>query len=709
MAEFYVAPDGNDKGAGNERQPFATLDRARRAVRELLDGGARRDVHVAIRGGVYQVRQTIVFGLEDSAPEGCTITYQAYPGEQPIFSAGVPITGWRKVCVPIEDLPQAAAGKIWAASLPDGPGSFKTLYQGQGQLPRARTEGFSPTRDGKSTRSEDTRTIAFPAGAMRDWENLQDIEVVMVTGWPWTMNLLPLESVDEPQLIARTAVRGTYDLIRPRWGKFEKSAYVENTLDGLRKPGHWVVDRPKRLIYHWPIGEEPGNDIVAPALTELIRIEGDIEYDGPTDQPVRGVVLRGLSFTHGDRYAWQPDQRGWGLQHDWELFDRPTAMVRLRGAEQCVVEHCHFTNAGSTGIRLDLHCQHNTIDRNTFAHIGGVGVLLAGYGLGTKDVNQHNHITANHIHHIGEKFWHSPAIFAWQSGENRIAHNLTHHTPYSGIVVSGRIIWDRSGNGECARTIRWAEIDRELGAAFEKTPDWEMREPFMHSRRNVVERNEIHHAIERLTDGNGIYVSGAGRGNIVRENFVHDCPHENFAEGIRCDDDQYDAVVERNVLWRLGGMATYVTIKGRNHVTNNIFAEPLTSPVRGMLSLEFVPGQFIAGSDIRRNIFYTTAAGTKFCFQGHCYYDTTTWLRDANADRNLYFSTADPHWGRAHIEAEQGYGSEMNSVVADPMFVDAENGDFGLREGSPALALGFEPIDMSRIGPDGVSSKQPSR
>jgi len=38
------------------------------------------------------------------------------------------------------------------------------------------------------------------------------------------------------------------------------------------------------------------------------------------------------------------------------------------------------------------------------------------------------------------------------------------------------------------------------------------------------------------------------------------------------------------------------------------------------------------------------------------------------------------------------------SVAADPLFVDWRAGNFSLRPGSPALRLGFTPIDQSRIG-----------
>ena len=48
----------------------------------------------------------------------------------------------------------------------------------------------------------------------------------------------------------------------------------------------------------------------------------------------------------------------------------------------------------------------------------------------------------------------------------------------------------------------------------------------------------------------------------------------------------------------------------------------------------------------------------------------------------------------------QDAGHDRESVVSDPMFVDAEHSDFRLKEGSPALARGFEPLGLERAGPD---------
>ena len=56
----------------------------------------------------------------------------------------------------------------------------------------------------------------------------------------------------------------------------------------------------------------------------------------------------------------------------------------------------------------------------------------------------------------------------------------------------------------------------------------------------------------------------------------------------------------------------------------------------------------------------------------------------------------------------QAAGHDKDSLIADPLFVDPEQGDFRLRPGSPAAKIGFEPWDLSDVGPrpQPVASKQ---
>ncbi|MDB2673516.1 hypothetical protein N9Y81_01040 [Akkermansiaceae bacterium] len=110
-ADFYVSTDGNDKGSGKIDDPFATLERARDAVRKLktqIDKG----ITVQIRGGEYRPSETIIFGPVDSG-KNSNITYEAIPGETPIFSSDLDLGGWEKLETPPPFLPKAAHGKVW--------------------------------------------------------------------------------------------------------------------------------------------------------------------------------------------------------------------------------------------------------------------------------------------------------------------------------------------------------------------------------------------------------------------------------------------------------------------------------------------------------------------------------------------------------------------------------------------------------------------
>ena len=48
--------------------------------------------------------------------------------------------------------------------------------------------------------------------------------------------------------------------------------------------------------------------------------------------------------------------------------------------------------------------------------------------------------------------------------------------------------------------------------------------------------------------------------------------------------------------------------------------------------------------------------------------------------------------------AWQALGKDATGRIADPQFADALGLDFTLQPGSPALAMGFQPIDMSTVG-----------
>ena len=573
-AEFYVSPDGSDTWTGklatpNKAKsdgPFASLEQARDAVREMKKNGADRDITVQVRTGQYHLKKTIVFGLPDSGKGDSTITYEAFPGEKPVFSSGVEITGWKKLDGENSTLPKAARGKVWVANVDR---RFLTLFDDSGRLPRARSAGFIPVAS--NAKQSGKTKLSFPPDMplpLRNWSNLGDADLIVRPHHAWVVNILPISSIDLKKRTVTTAIPATYKMEELHFLNGTESAWIENVIEALDEPGEWVLNSKEGKLYLWPRVDGSPNGIMAPLLQELVRVEGKIDVDGPTDTPVRNLHFRGLTFTHGETYRVKANDKG--LQHDWDLHDKPNALLRFRGAENCVIEKCHFTQSGGGAIRVDLLGRNNKIHHNHIEHIGATGILLCGYGPGTKDVSHNNLVFNNHIHNVGEIYWHSPGVFLWQSGENRVANNLIHHVPYAGIIVSGVMtdFLSKGGDGrELVRTIRREEVGRLTGKLR-----LEQIRPFLHSHDNRIEYNEIHHAMETLADGNAIYIRGSGAGNIIRRNYIHHLLSTvALQSAIRTDGGQRDTLIAENLIYKCTSQG--IQVKLNNRAENNLIVD----------------------------------------------------------------------------------------------------------------------------------------
>jgi len=73
-------------------------------------------------------------------------------------------------------------------------------------------------------------------------------------------------------------------------------------------------------------------------------------------------------------------------------------------------------------------------------------------------------------------------------------------------------------------------------------------------------------------------------------------------------------------------------------------------------------------------------------------------LVQTDMDKNLYYHPTDLHWMDEHLLKMQAVGKDKANLFGDPLFVDPAGGDFSFRPGSPALALGIEPLDVSKMG-----------
>ncbi|MBN1445899.1 MAG: right-handed parallel beta-helix repeat-containing protein [Candidatus Omnitrophica bacterium] len=135
MQQYFVSTEGNDRWSGKKDRPasdgtdgpFATIHAARDAIRRLkLAGRFNEPVEVLIRGGLYAMTKTFYLRGADGGTEECPITYGAYPGETPVLSGGMCISGWSD-----------EGNGIYAARLPDNR-FFRQLFCNGQRMTRCR-------------------------------------------------------------------------------------------------------------------------------------------------------------------------------------------------------------------------------------------------------------------------------------------------------------------------------------------------------------------------------------------------------------------------------------------------------------------------------------------------------------------------------------------------------------------------------------------
>lgn len=141
----HVSLDGSDEWSGGLAEPnaeatdgpFATVLRAREAVRELIREGLEGDVVVRIGPGTHYVGQTFELGPEDSGDQNHWIIYSGTDRGDAVLSGGRPVTGWRR----LED-------DLWCADIPEvaeGTRTFRQLFVDGKRQVQARYPDYDPT------------------------------------------------------------------------------------------------------------------------------------------------------------------------------------------------------------------------------------------------------------------------------------------------------------------------------------------------------------------------------------------------------------------------------------------------------------------------------------------------------------------------------------------------------------------------------------
>ena len=651
---FFVATNGNDAWSGRlvspkhgeSDGPFATLPRALAAAREFnaRQGSKTGSATILVRAGKYFLTAPLVLRPEDS-----NLRMVAYSKERPIISGGRRITGWKEVT--------ESGKKLWAAEIPEvreGKWFFRELWVNGERRIRARhpNKGYLSIESLPDKAAEWTKghtRFQFRAGDLKAWSSVTNAEVVAMSRW--VESRLPVTSVNEAEHIVNFGKRSVFELQK------DDLYYVENMFEALDTPGEWYLDAANGTLFYAPkSGERPDKiEAIAPFLDQVLRLEGQSQAGKFLDR----VEFRGLSFANTE----------WSLSSESAGFSQAAVgvpgAVWCEGVRACEFTDCTFAHLGTYGLELARGCQSNRISRCEFADLGAGGIKIGETAIRTTtgEQAQGNEVADCRIHHGGKMFQSAIGVWIGQSPNNVLSHNLIHDFYYTGISIG----WT------------WG-----YGPAL--------------ASNNIVEFNHIHH-IGVASDGDGpvlsdmagIYMLGKQPGTRVVNNLWHDMAATKYGGwGIYTDEGSSGILIESNLVYRTTHGGFHQHYGETNIVRNNIFAFARDQQLQRSREEDHVSFSFTS------NIVYfdkgvllgSTWKNDKFILDRNIYWD----MRQSAKPGEMKFAgvTLDQWHNRGHDE---------NSLIADPMFISPSQNDFRLKRDSPALKMGFHPIDLSGVGP----------
>jgi hypothetical protein len=608
------------------------------------DGAALAKAIAQARGAKGPVRIVLADGRYELAepitiPEqgsADSLTITAATNAQPVISGGRVIRGWKH---------NSMNPNIWTADVPgasEGKWKFRELFVNGKRKIRARTPNNGFFRiDGASSEEKPMKLKFHGEDIKKRWTAFGEVEVVALLAWSDIR--MQIREVDEANHIA--TLSGD-----PRPSNKEANAqyWVENALQFVDSAGEWYLNSRAGVLYYWP---EPGEDItkaevIAPVLEDLVILKGT------PDEPIRNVKFSGIEFSHTD---WSIGTNGYA---DTQAAVAVRGDLRAEYAQNVTIENCTFSHLAGYGIELGKGCKQFSIIGNEFVDLGAGGIRVGepGRPKGGAEENRNHEITDNHLHALGRVYPPAVGILIMQSGTNHVAHNEIHDLFYTAISVG----WN------------WG---------YQETP----------CRENVIEFNHLYDIGQgRLSDMGGIYTLGIQHGTILRNNLIHDVNAFTYGGwGLYTDEGSTGILLENNVVYHCKSAGFHQHYGRENVVRNNIFAlnrENQLMRTRAEPHTSFIFTNNIVYFD-SGNLLGSNWGNDHYAMDYNAYFDARL---GADQDKMKFAGAAWSDW--------KARGHDEHSVLADPMFVSSEKFDFRLKPESPALKLGFKPIDLSAVG-----------
>ena len=524
-AEIFVAPDGDDSNPGTLDAPLRTLAGARDAVRRIK-GSAGGDIAVYFRGGTYRMTEAVTFGVEDSAPDGTQIIYQAYEDEKPVFSGAVPVTGWTKY-----------NDKLYVADL-DRDYKLRNFYvndhrANMGSVGAGAKGGYGEynIRAGQADWAWDSGKksdgIVYSAGDIPAVEsNKDDLEVV--NGTTWNENIVCSRDVRYENGNMILLMQQPYGSIAqtPGWGAgFSCGGWhtLYNAFSFVKQPGQFYFDKTEHKIYYYPYDwEDMSNaDAEAPVAEQLVVIAGE-----SNSNRVKNLTFSGLTFAHTDyqltnvagshgKTTCQAAQTytafadsNWHSKK-YEMVDTLPAMIHVTNSDNITFTGNVIKHTGADGLSMtndvinsriagnfvtDITSSGITIGHPQHIYIGdGNGSNREKFPSGVEGVCKNDIIEDNLLYNISvvHGFGGCAAITVYFADSVQVLRNQVENTAYNGIHL---------GWGWC--NFKDSETCRD----------------------NKICNNRVINCLNRLHDSGGIYTIGQMPGTVINENYVQGIP-----------------------------------------------------------------------------------------------------------------------------------------------------------------------------------------
>lgn len=647
--KIYLSPSGNDNNRGTIDNPLATLQAARDKARLLRrNSQLSQPVEIIALNGLYSMLQPLELSVEDSGTPASPLIIKAEEGAMVQFSDGVVITGFQKV-----------NKNLWKTFIPQV--AFynwycEQLYVNGKRAVRARTpdEGFYFIKSAIETaivKGKDTipkfavQHIGLDSIGVNLFRSISDsdfYDAVINFYHKWDNTRKHPDTFNDSLSEITISGRG----MQP-WNSFDNKTryYVENYKAALNSPGEWYLERSGTLWYVPREGETIENtSFTAPLLKNFIEIKGEKSRGGL----VKNIRFENLAFENSGYQM--PDRGNEAAQAAYPV----EAAITLDYAENISFKNCKIAHTGTYAFWFRRACSNCSVNECYMHDLGAGGVKIGETIIrqDTIEITRNITIDNNIIRDAGHIFPCAVGIIIFNASDNKLTHNEISDLRYTGISVGW--VW-----------------------GYTPSP----------SKRNKIEFNHIHHlGWGELSDMGGVYTLGASEGTTVSNNVIHHIYSFDYGGwGLYTDEGSFGITEENNLVYACKNSGFHQHYGKENIIRNNIFA----LNIRAQLQATRV--------EDHRSIIFTNNIvyfdkGTllsnnwnKFNLltDNNCYWDTRT--------KNILFddkSFAD--WQKS--------GKDINSVIADPLFVNPSEFDFHFKKLTVVRKIRFKPFDYSKAG-----------